>query len=140
MTGDGWRLDLPPGFVVKEAAAHDYESGAIARGFIGDAPVTVIVQTRAFDGGFNDWVRRFAAPWLEHELRRIPVARANDGVRIEGVVEFDGLGAKDDRERCTAVCAKRGRRLYVLTVRSRPEDGVHDELEAVVASFALVRP
>jgi len=59
-------------------------------------------------------------------------------VRINGFIEFDGLGAKDDRERCVTVLAKRAGRGYSLTVRSRPEDGIDAELEPIVDSFELV--
>ncbi|HXH96852.1 MAG TPA: hypothetical protein VNH40_06530 [Gaiellaceae bacterium] len=141
LTGDGWRLELPDGLVAKPHKAWDYDSGAIARGWIGDAPVTVIVQTKQLRGGFNDWVRQVASHWLEQEpLRRLAVPGASDAVRIDGYVEFDGLGAVDDREQCIAVCAKSRRRAVALTIRSRPEDAVQAELEPIVDSFELVRP
>jgi hypothetical protein len=111
----------------------------IARGWIGEAPVTVVVQVTRLEEGFNAWVRRLTAAWLEHEPpRRIRVPGADDAVRIDGTIEFDGLGAADDRERCIAVCAKRRRRAVGLTIRCRPEDGVEAELEPIVASFELV--
>jgi hypothetical protein len=53
------------------------------------------------------------------------------------VIEFDGLGAKDDRESCTTVVAKRGGRVWSLTVRTRPEDGIGAEVEPIIASFEL---
>jgi hypothetical protein len=140
LTGDGWRLELPDGLIAKPVAAWGYDSGSIARGWIGDAPVTVIVQVKQLRGGFNDWVRQVAAHWLEHEpFRRIAVPGASDAVRIDGYVEFDGLGAADDREQCIAVCAKYHRRAVGLTIRSRPEDAVQAELEPIVASFELRR-
>ena len=138
MTGDGWRIELPPGLIARPHRAWGYESGLLARGWIAEAPVTVIVQVGTLEQGFNAWVRQVAAAWLEQEEpRRILVPGADDAVRIDGIVEFDGLGAADDRERCVAVCAKRRRRAVGLTIRSRPEDGVEAELEPIVASFAL---
>jgi hypothetical protein len=65
------------------------------------------------------------------------VPNARDAARIHGVIEFDGLGAEDDRESCTMVVAKRGGRIGSLTVRTRPEDRLDDEVEAIVASFEL---
>jgi hypothetical protein len=55
------------------------------------------------------------------------------------VIEFDGLGAKDDRENCTTLVAKSGGRVWSLTVRTRPEDELDVEVEQVVSSFELVR-
>ena len=138
ISGDGWQLTLPPGVIAKPAAAHGYLSGVIARGFIGDAPVTVLAQVRDLPDGFNRWVDAVAAHWLEVDRRRITVPGAADAVRLDGLIDFDGLGAVDDRERCTTVCAKQRRRGYVLTVRSRPEDAIHEGFEAVVASFVLL--
>jgi hypothetical protein len=136
--GDGWRVDVPDGFIAKAAAADGYDSGAIARGWIGDAPVTAVVQTRALREGFNAWVRRVPEQWLEHESRRVRVPGATDAVRIDGMIEFDGLGAKDDHERCTAICAKRASRAFILSVRSRPEDELGEQVEAILGSFALL--
>ena len=53
------------------------------------------------------------------------------------MIEFDGLGAKDDRENCTSLLAKRGRRVWSLTVRTRPEDGIEADVEPIVQSFEL---
>jgi hypothetical protein len=134
---DGWQIDLPSGLIAKPATALGYESGVIARGYVGDAPVTIVVQVRELARGFNRWVDEVAAHWLEVSRRRISVPGAADAVRLDGVIEFDGLGAEDDRERCTTVCAKQRRRGYVLTLRSRPEDAVHESFEPVIASFRL---
>ena len=120
ISGDGWHLALPPGVIAKPVAAHGYLSGVIARGFIGDAPVTVVAQVRELPDGFNRWVDAVAEHWLEVDRRRITVPGAADAVRLDGLIEFDGLGAADDRERCTTVCAKKRRRGYALTARSRP--------------------
>jgi hypothetical protein len=139
VSGAGWQLELPDGLIARPHTAWDYRSGSLARGWIGDAPVTVIVQERQLETGFNEWVRRVASLWLEAEPpRRITVPGAKDAVRIDGLIEFDGLGAAGDRERCLTVCAKRGRRAVGLTIRSRPEDDVGEALEAIVASLALL--
>jgi hypothetical protein len=138
ISGDGWQVELPAGVIPKPLTAHGYLSGAIARGFIGDAPVTIVVQVRELADGFNRWVDEVAAHWLEVERRRISVPGAADAVRLDGLIEFDGLGAADDRERCTTICAKKRRRGYVVTARSRPEDAVHESFEAVIASFELL--
>ena len=135
--GDGWRLNLPTGLIAKESAAYGYESGMIARGWIGEAPVTVVVQVKSLETGFNDWVRQVHRLWLDRRERRIKVPGAADAIRSDGVIEFDGLGAKDDRENCTTVLAKRGRRVWSLTVRTRPEDGIELEVEPIVESFEL---
>jgi hypothetical protein len=135
--GDGWRIALPDGLIAREHKAHGYDGGSIARGWIGEAPITVIVQVKSLEMGFNEWVRRLFAPWLEHSVARIKVPGAADAARIDGVIEFDGLGAKDDRENCTTVVAKRGRRVWSLTVRTRPEDEIGSEVEPIIASFAL---
>ena len=68
--GDGWRLDIPDGLIAKDHKAWDYEGGKIARGWVGDAPMTVIVQVRPLEGGFNEWVRQVHREWLEHSSRR----------------------------------------------------------------------
>src|SRR5262245_31004516 len=95
LEGDGWRIRLPDGLIAKEHRAWNYDSGAIARGWIGEAPVTVVVQVRALAGGFNSWVREVGAHWLEQDPpRQIDVPGATDAVRLDGVVEFDGLGAE----------------------------------------------
>lgn len=138
ISGDGWQLALPPGVIAKPATARGYLSGVIARGFIGDAPVTVLAQVRDLPDGFNRWVDGVAAHWLAVDRRRIAVPGAADAVRLDGLIDFDGLGAADDRERCTTVCAKKRRRGYALTARSRPEDAVHGAFEAVIASFELL--
>jgi hypothetical protein len=138
VSGDGWRLELPPGLIAKPHRAWGHESGLIARGWIGDAPLTVIVQVRKLEQGLNAWVRQVTAAWLEHDPpQRIRVPGADHAVRIDGYIEFDGLGAADDRERCIAVCAKRRRRAFGLTIRCRSEDAVEPELEPIVASFEL---
>jgi hypothetical protein len=138
LVGDGWAVSLPEGLIAKHAQAHGYESGAIARGWIGEAPATVIVQVTTIDIGFNEWVRHVHRVWLElSSQERIDVPGAQDAVRTDGVIEFDGLGAKDDRENCTTVLAKRGRRVWSLTVRTRPEDGLAAEVEPIVGSFEL---
>jgi len=137
-SGDGWQIELPSGVIAKPLTAHAYLSGAIARGYIGDAPVTIVVQVREPAVGFNRWVDEVAAHWLEVSRRRTSVPGAADAVRLDGLIEFDGLGAADDRECCTTICAKQRRRGYVLTARSRPEDAVHESFEAVIASFRVV--
>jgi hypothetical protein len=137
--GDGWRLEIPTGLTAKPSRAWGYDSGMIARGWLGDAPVTVIVQVKQLETGFNAWVREVAANWLEHEApRRIVVPGASDAVRIDGYIEFDGLGAEGDREQCITICAKLRRRAVGLTVRCRPEDAVRPELEPIVASLELI--
>jgi hypothetical protein len=139
VNGDGWCLELPDGLIAKPHTAWGYESGGIARGWIGEAPVTIIVQVTQLEIGFNAWVRGVTASWLEHEQpRRIKLPGASDAVRIDGYIEFDGLGAEDDREQCIAVCAKAGRRAVELTIRCRPEDAVQAELEPIVDSFKLL--
>jgi hypothetical protein len=135
--GDGWRASIPDGLIARDHRAHGYDSGTIARGWVGEAPVTVIVQVKALETGFNEWVRGLTRVWLEHEARRVQVPNARDAARIDGVIEFDGLGARDDRENCTTVVAKRGGRVWSLTVRTRPEDGIDAEVEPIVASFEL---
>ena len=141
MDGDGWRVVLPEGLNAKPHKAWGYDSGSIARGWIGEAPVTVIVQTKRLETGFNEWAREITRFWLEHDdPRRVELGGATDAIRIDGFIEFDGLGAKDDRERCTTLLAKRAGVGFSLTVRSRPEDGIEQELEPIVASFELVDP
>lgn len=141
LEGDGWRLRLPTGLIARDHKAWGYDSGSIARGWIGDAPVTVVVQKKTLDGSFNEWVRRLSAYWLENEPPRgIDVPGAKDAKRIDGYIEFDGLGARDDRERCVTVAAKRGREVWGLTIRTRPEDELDAETEAIVSSFELVPP
>ena len=137
--GDGWRVQLPDGLIAKEHKAYGYDGGVIARGWIGEAPTTVIVQVKTLETGFNEHVRQMHKLWLEHAQRRITVSGAADAIRTDGVIEFDGLGAKDDRENCTTLIAKRGGRVWSLTVRTRPEDGIEAEVEPIVASFELVR-
>jgi hypothetical protein len=137
IAGDGWRAAIPEGLIAKDHQAYGYESGTIARGWVGEAPMTVIVQVKPLDGGFNEWVRTLPRLWLEHVTERIEVPGAADAARIDGVIEFDGLGAKDDRENCTTVLAKHKRRVWSLTVRTRPEDEIGDAVEAIVASFEL---
>jgi hypothetical protein len=143
LDGDGWRVAVPDGLIAKDHKAYGYDSGAIARGWIGEAPMTVIVQVKPLETGFNDWVRQLAQPWLQHDVARLKVPGAADAARIDGVIEFDGLGAADDRENCTMVVAKRSRRVWSLTVRTRPEDRIDADVEPIVASFELeagVRP
>lgn len=135
--GDGWRLAIPDGLIAKGHRAYGYESGSIARGWVGEAPMTVIVQVKALEKGFNEWVREISRTWLEHDAKRIEVAGAADAARVDGVIEFDGLGAEDDRESCTTLLAKRKGRVWSLTVRTRPEDGIADAVEPIVASFEL---
>jgi hypothetical protein len=53
INGAGWRLSLPAGFPAKKHKACGCESGAIARGFVGDGPVTVIVQVKQLETGFR---------------------------------------------------------------------------------------
>ena len=136
--GDGWRVDVPDGLIAKDHKAYGYEGGSIARGWVGEAPMTVIVAFKPLTGGFNEWVRQLHRLWLEHQVERIQVPGAADAARIDGVIEFDGLGAKDDRENCTTVAAKSKRRVWSLTVRTRPEDGIGDAVEPIVASFELI--
>jgi hypothetical protein len=136
--GDGWRLQLPEGLIAKDHKAYGYDGGIIARGWIGEAPTTVIVQVKALEMGFNEWVRQVHRAWLERSEQRVQVPGAADAIRSEGVIEFDGLGAKDDREHCTTVIAKRGGRVWSLTVRTRPEDAIEAQIEPIVASFELV--
>jgi hypothetical protein len=137
--GAGWRLSLPAGFPAKEHKAYGYESGVIARGFLGDAPVTITVQTKQLETGFNEWVRRVSAHWLEPgPPRRVSVPGARDAVRVDGYIEFDGLGARDDRERCLALYAKSGKSVVSVTVRSRPEDALDLELEPILDSLELL--
>ena len=138
LEGDGWRVDVPDGLIAKDHKAYGYEGGSIARGWVGEAPMTVIVAVKPLEEGFNEWVRQLHRVWLEHRVERIKVPGAADAARIDGVIEFDGLGAKDDRENCTTVAAKNKRRVWSLTVRTRPEDGIADTVEPIVASFELI--
>lgn len=128
---------MPDSLIGREHKAFGYDSGAIARGWIDEAPVTVVVQVRALATGFNQWVRELHRSWLEFEERRVDVPGAADAIRTDGLIEFDGLGAKDDREHCTSVVAKRGRRVWALTVRTRPEDGIDAQVEPIIESFEL---
>ena len=137
--GAGWRLSLPAGFPAKEHKAWGYESGVIARGFVGDGSVAVIVQVKQLETGFNECVRRVSAYWLESEPpRRVSVAGARDAVKVYGYIEFDGLAARDDRERCVALYAKSGKSVVSLTIRSRPEDSLDLELEPILDSLELL--
>jgi hypothetical protein len=135
--GDDWRMAVPDGLIATDHKAFGYEGGTIARGWVGEAPMTVIVQVRPLLTGFNEWVRRLYQTWLEHRVERVKVPGAEDAARIDGVIEFDGLGAKDDRENCTTLVAKRKRRVWSLSVRTRPEDGIGEAVERIVASFEL---
>jgi hypothetical protein len=137
LDGDGWRVELPDGLIARDHQASGYESGMIARGWLGDSPVTAVVQTKPLEGGFNAFVRQVLSTWIESSQRRVDVPNANDAIRADGIVEFDGLGARDDRERCMTVLAKRGGRVWSLTVRCRPDDGLEGELEPIFDSFAL---
>jgi hypothetical protein len=137
LEGDGWRVTIPDGLIAKPHRAYGYESGTIARGWIGEAPATVIVQVKQLETGFNEAVRQLHRVWLEQRVERVEVPGAADAARIDGVIEFDGLGAADDRENCTTLAAKRARRIWALTVRTRPEDGIEAEVEPIVASFEL---
>jgi hypothetical protein len=88
--GDGWRLQVPDGLIARPHKAWGYESGSIARGWIGDAPITVIVQKKRLAGTFNEWVREVAAWWLEQEPpRRTIRIRPEDGIgaQIEPIVD-----------------------------------------------------
>ena len=140
VTGNGWRLALPEGLIAKDHRGFGYESGMIARGWIDEAPLTVVVQVKALETGFNDWVRQLSRTWLEHDGKRTKVVGAADAMRVDGVIEFDGLGAKDDREDCTTLLAKRGGRVWSLTIRTRPEDGIGEQIEPIVDSFELLEP
>jgi hypothetical protein len=141
INGAGWRLSLPVGFPAKQHKAWGYEVGAIARGFVGDGPVTVTVQVKQLETGFNEWVRRVNAHWMESKPpRRVSVPGARDAVRVDGYIEFDGLGARDDRERCVALYAKSGKSVVSVTIRSRPEDALDLELEPILDSLELLRP
>jgi hypothetical protein len=135
--GDDWRMAVPDGLIATDHKAFGYEGGTIARGWVGEAPMTVIVQVKPLLTGFNEWVRRLHQTWLEHRVERVKVPGAEDAARIDGVIEFDGLGAKDDREDCTTLVAKRRRRVWSLSVRTRPEDGIGEAVERIVASFEL---
>ena len=42
--GDGWRLVIPDDLIARDHIAYGYEGGSIARGWVGEAPMTVIVQ------------------------------------------------------------------------------------------------
>jgi hypothetical protein len=133
-------MSLPAGFPAKEHKAYGYDSGAIARGFIGDGPVTVTVQVKQLETGFNQWVRGVIAHWLESEPpRRVSVPGARDALRIDGYIEFDGLGARDDRERCAALYAKSGKSVVSVTIRSRPEDALDLQLEPILDSLKLLQ-
>jgi hypothetical protein len=134
--GDGWRAAIPDGLIARAHRAHGYESGTIARGWAGEAPMTVVVQVKALETGFNEWVRELSRSWLEQRSERVKVPGAADAARIDGTIDFDGLGAKDDRESCTTVVAKSAGRVWSLTVRTRPEDGI--DVEPIVAAFELV--
>ena len=106
LEGDGWRIGLPEGLIARDHTAWGCESGSIARGWIGEAPVTVVIQRQRLDRTFNQWVKDLTAYWLEFEPPRpIDIPGAKDARRIDGYIEFDGLGAKDDREHCTTVAA-----------------------------------
>src|SRR5436190_13847194 len=84
LEGEGWRVELPDGLIARKHQAFGYDSGAIARGWIGNAPVTVVVQVRALETGFNPWVRELHRSWLEHEERRIDMRGAADAIRTDG--------------------------------------------------------
>jgi hypothetical protein len=135
--GNGWRVAVPDDLIAKDHQAYGYESGAIARGWVGEAPMTVIVQVKALDTGFNEHVRGLHRVWLEHRVERVKVPGAADAARIDGVIEFDGLGAKDDRENCTTLVAKNHGRVWSLTVRTRPEDEIGADVDSIVASFEI---
>jgi hypothetical protein len=40
LEGDGWRVALPDGLIARAHKAHGYDGGSIARGWIGEAPMT----------------------------------------------------------------------------------------------------
>lgn len=141
LQGDGWRLRIPDGLISKPHKAWGYDHGSMARGWIGEAPVTLVVQVKRLETGFNEHVKALVSYWLEHDPpRRIRIRGAADAVRLDGIIEFDGLGAKDDRERVAVIAAKAHGDATSLTVRTRPEDGIDAEVEAILASFELVQP
>jgi hypothetical protein len=58
-------------------------------------------------------------------------------MRVDGYIEFDGLGARCDRERCLALYAKSRKSVVSVTIRSRPEDALDPELEPILDSLEV---
>jgi hypothetical protein len=139
-----WSLDLPAGMtgcVVQappECTSMAHVSGELAP----SAPAMVIVSSRALEGGT---VPRLARTLAESCVappprpRAIAVPGAKQAVRLDGLIRMEEGLTADGVERIAIVVAKRRGEAVALTVRTRPADDVDAAVEALIASFAILR-
>lgn len=136
---DAWALVVPPGMSARtvnpppECTSMAHVRGEIAPG----APATAIVSTRA-----GVTVSRLAQTLAEACLtparsRTATIPGATHAARVDGLIEMEEGVSQDGIERIAIVVAERGSGVVVLTVRTRPSDGVMAEVEALIASFEI---
>jgi hypothetical protein len=141
--GPGFSLEVPDEMVGGKVdhTNPDYEWMGIWRGWLGDAPFSVIATTRPRAGRHLREVMTRLTEWFiepHGDGRPVDVPGARGARRVDGLYEMELGLAADWIEWMTVVVAADGdRRLVTLTVRSRPGDelaALHDE---IVGSFRL---
>jgi hypothetical protein len=137
--GPGFTLALPDELVGGrvEHTRTDLTWMAIWRGWLGEAPFSVIASTRPREGRH---LRAMLAVLTElfvepqGDGREFDVPGARGARRVDGLFELELGLAADWIEWATVVLAADGDRQFVtLTIRSRPGDelaGLHDEVAA----------
>ena len=141
--GDAWRVELPESFVGRQVdGPPETDTMAIARGWLsGDAPCTVIVSTRSRTGRtLRSEARRLSEPMTDgpSEGREVAVPGAHGARRVDGHWIFEEALSEEGHELLTVVVAARRRDFVYLTVRTRRDDDVTAEREAIVASFEVL--
>jgi hypothetical protein len=138
---EAWSLELPDGLrAVVVDPPPECTSMVHLRGEIApDAPAFGVVSTQERDPSARAAAHRLAAscepPWPEP--RSVVVAGARDAFRFDGRFDIEEGLTADGIERIALVVAARRRDLVVLTLRTRPQDGVAAAIDRLMASLVL---
>ena len=137
MNGDGWRLALPEGVSGRAstpAPDSPYTATSIARGWLGDHAVTIVVTKRDRRGvTLRSEARRLGG----EEGDEIDVPGAQGARRVDRVIEMEEGVSPDGIERMTLVVAARRREFVLMVVRVPEGAPVSEDVEAIVASLEL---
>ena len=134
-----WEVAFPPGIVAREVTPPSdspYSTISLARGWIGDHAVTIVVTTRPRRGvTLRSEARRLGGG---DEGTEIAVEGAKGARRVDRDLENDeGVSPDDGLERMTLVVAAGRRDMLALVIRVPRRAPVRDAVDTLVASLRV---
>lgn len=141
--GPGWKVLLPEALSTRllpqPPSDTDITSMGIARGWVGDTPVTVIITDRPLAGRRLESFAQGQIDSFEQpvERRQVSVGDSAVGLLVRGSRYVEEGVVLDGYEQVTLVVVPARKRLATLAVRVPLEAPLDEEVAAIVASFTV---